>query len=615
VRASCDGGAQERPDAAPRARGGENSHEYDFLVIGSGIAGLTYALKAARHGRVAVVTKAHAAESSTKYAQGGISAVWDPADSVESHVEDTHVAGAFLCDERAVEVVCTEGPERVRELIALGAEFSRAADGSGAYHLAKEGGHTHSRILHAADMTGREIERALLKSASENEAIDIFEHSFATELLTVQGSGVGGSAGAGAPLCIGADAISTRTGEVTRFLAHTTLVASGGAGQVYPSTTNPPVATGDGMALCMRAGAPVTNLEFVQFHPTSLYDEATAAGGTAFLITEAMRGAGGLLYNTAGERFMPSYDARAELAPRDVVARAIDDQLKCRGDSYVLLDISHKPAEEILDHFPNIAAYCKETQGLDITKDPIPVVPAAHYFCGGVSAGLDGETAIAGLFTCGEAACTGLHGANRLASNSLLEGLVFAHRAAEAARAHVRAARGTSDTGDAVDLRALASGLHRPMDVALSLDDDAEERIAELRGELTAAMWDHAGIVRNTESLRAGLERVACVRSRAPPAASSVSAMELHNLLDIGEMIVRSALQRRESRGLHYTKDHPAPREKCQRPTTMQLLLARGGDGSESDADADEWLVEYYNNVRTDASATTDVHATADASS
>ncbi|KAG6384163.1 hypothetical protein SASPL_156035 [Salvia splendens] len=364
-------------------REGHNKY-FDFAVIGSGVAGLRYALEVAKLGTVAVITKAEPHESNTNYAQGGVSAVLSPSDSVESHMHDTIVAGAYLCDEETVRVVCTEGPERIRELIAMGASFDHGEDGN--LHLAREGGHSHRRIVHAADMTGREIERALLEAVRKDPNIFVFEHQFAIDLLTSQdGSDT---------VCLGVDTLNTETHEVVRFISKVTLLASGGAGHIYPNTTNPQVATGDGIAMAHRADA--VNMEFVQFHPTALADEGLPAKPkearqNAFLITEAVRGDGGILYNMDMERFMPMYDERAELAPRDVVARSIDDQLKKRNEKYVLLDISHKPRDKILSHFPNIAAECLK-HGLDITRQPIPVVPAAHYMCGGVRAGLQGET-------------------------------------------------------------------------------------------------------------------------------------------------------------------------------------------------------------------------------
>ncbi|KAL0331972.1 UNVERIFIED_CONTAM: L-aspartate oxidase, chloroplastic [Sesamum calycinum] len=415
-------------------REGYNNY-FDFAVIGSGIAGLRYALEVAKHGTVAVITKAEPHESNTNYAQGGVSAVLCPSDSVENHVQDTIIAGAYLCDEETVRVVCTEGPDRIRELIAMGASFDHGEDGN--LHLAREGGHSHRRIVHAADMTGREIERALLEAVRKDPNIFVFEHHFAIDLLTSQdGSDT---------VCHGVDTLNTETQDVVRFISKVTLLASGGAGHIYPSTTNPPVATGDGMAMAHRAQALISNMEFVQFHPTALADvglpiKPREARENAFLITEAVRGDGGILYNLGMERFMPFYDKRAELAPRDVVARSIDDQLKKRNEKYVLLDISHKPKENILSHFPNIAAECLR-YGLDITQQPIPVVPAAHYMCGGVRAGLQGETNVRGLYVAGEVACTGLHGANRLASNSLLEALVFARRAVQPSIDHMRSSR------------------------------------------------------------------------------------------------------------------------------------------------------------------------------
>ncbi|KAJ6751631.1 hypothetical protein OIU85_002097 [Salix viminalis] len=382
---------------------------FDFAVIGSGVAGLRYALEVAKYGTVAIITKAEPHESNTNYAQG-----------------------AYLCDEETVRVVCTEGPDRIRELIAMGAMFDHGEDGN--LHLAREGGHSHHRIVHAADMTGREIERALLEAVVNDPNISVFEHHFAIDLLTSQdGPDM---------VCHGVDTLNTETQQVVRFISKVTLLASGGAGHIYPSTTNPQVATGDGMAMAHRAQAVISNMEFVQFHPTALADEGLPikpiiARENAFLITEAVRGDGGILYNLDWERFMPLYDERAELAPRDVVARSIDDQLKKRCEKYVLLDISHKAREKILSHFPNIAAECLH-YGLDITRQPIPVVPAAHYMCGGVRAGLQGETNVQGLYVAGEVACTGLHGANRLASNSLLEALVFARRAVQPSIDHMK---------------------------------------------------------------------------------------------------------------------------------------------------------------------------------
>ncbi|CBI34921.3 unnamed protein product, partial [Vitis vinifera] len=476
---------------------------FDFAVIGSGVAGLRYALEVAKHGSVAVITKAEPHESNTNYAQGGVSAVLCPLDSVESHMRDTIIAGAYLCDEETVRVVCTEGPDRIRELIAMGASFDHGEDGN--LHLAREGGHSHHRIVHAADMTGREIERALLEAVVNDPNIFMFEHHFAIDLLTSQdGSDT---------VCHGVDTLNTETQEVVRFIAKVILLASGGAGHIYPTTTNPLVATGDGIAMAHRAQAVISNMEFVQFHPTALADEGlpitpAKTRENAFLITEAVRGDGGILYNLSMERFMPLYDERAELAPRDVVARSIDDQLKKRNEKYVLLDISHKPKEKILSHFPNIAAECLK-YGLDITRQPIPVVPAAHYMCGGVRAGLQGETNVRGLYVAGEVACTGLHGANRLASNSLLEALVFARRAVQPSIDHM--------SNSTLDLSASNCGTRK------------------VRKELQSIMWKYWE----------------------------------QNLFCCAKLVVSSALARHESRGLHYTIDFPHLVESKRLPTVI----------------------------------------------
>lgn len=547
----------------------ELTKHFDFLVIGSGIAGLRYALEVAKYGSVAILTKSEPHESNTNYAQGGVSAVLDPEDSVESHIRDTIVAGAFLCDEETVEVVCREGPERVRELIAWGALFDQSEDGQ--LHLAREGGHSHHRIVHAADMTGREIERALLTAVCNNPDIVMFEHHAAVDLLTLQ-------SGDGTVACYGVDALDTLKQRVMRFFAGVTMLASGGAGHVYPTTTNPLVATGDGVALAQRSNAVVSNMEFVQFHPTALADEGLpikpAKRENAFLITEAMRGAGGILYNQSMERFMPLYDSRAELAPRDMVARSIDDQLKKRNEKFVYLDISHKPAKEILAHFPNIAAECLK-YGLDITKQPIPVVPAAHYMCGGVQTGLKGETSIEGLFAAGEVTCTGLHGANRLASNSLLEALVFAERAVEPSVAYaLRFHGGRHEVKEAQEWP-------RPIACAAVRDSHMEEIIritGSTRKRLQQVMWDYVGIVRSTERLKkaqaelSGLEvewEGQLLSHGWKPTMVSLEVCEMRNLISVAYLVINSALTRQESRGLHYTTSFPELVESERIPTIL----------------------------------------------
>ncbi|MED6191780.1 L-aspartate oxidase 2-b, chloroplastic, variant 2 [Stylosanthes scabra] len=481
-------------------------------------------------------------------------------------MKDTIVAGAYLCDEETVRVVCTEGPERVRELIAMGASFDYGEDGN--LHLVREGGHSHRRIVHAADMTGKEIERALLKSVVNNPNIFVFEHHFAIDLLTFQdGSDI---------TCVGLDTLNTETLEVVRFLSKVTLLASGGAGHIYPKTTNPLVATGDGIAMAHRAQAVISNMEFVQFHPTALADEGLPTKPSkprenAFLISEAVRGDGGILYNLGMERFMPLYDERAELAPRDVVARSIDDQLKKRNEKYVLLDISHKPKAEILSHFPNIASMCLQ-YGLDITRHPIPVVPAAHYICGGVRAGLEGETNVKGLYVAGEVACTGLHGANRLASNSLLEALVFARRAVQP----------SIDIMKSSSLDITASNFWPHPIVPFSLGSDITGKIGsvtrELRKELQSIMWNYVGIVRSTMRLETAEQKICKLEDKWEeylfqhgwkPTMVVPETCEMRNLFCSAKLVVSSALSRHESRGLHYTVDFPHLEESERLPTVI----------------------------------------------
>uniref|UniRef100_J3L9E1 L-aspartate oxidase n=2 Tax=Oryza brachyantha TaxID=4533 RepID=J3L9E1_ORYBR len=539
---------------------------FDFVVIGSGVAGLRYALEVSKHGSVAIITKAEPHESNTNYAQGGVSAVLCPSDSVESHMQDTIVAGAYLCDEETVRVVCTEGPERVKELISMGASFDHGEDGR--LHLAREGGHSHNRIVHSADMTGREIERALLQAVDNDDNISLFGHHFAIDLLTCQSNGE--------IYCYGVDSLDTETQKAVRFISKVTLLASGGVGHIYPTTTNPLVATGDGIAMSHRAQAVISNMEFVQFHPTALSDEGlpikpATRRENAFLITEAVRGDGGILYNQSMERFMPLYDDRAELAPRDVVARSIDDQLKKRGEKYVLLDISHRPREKVLAHFPNIAAECLR-HGLDITRQPIPVVPAAHYMCGGVRAGLQGETNVKGLYVAGEVACTGLHGANRLASNSLLEALVFARRAVQPSIDHMV---------DADVDPSFATKWARPMLSASlrgSILSDIIEKTKQTRMELQSIMWGYVGIVRSTNRLKHAEWKISDLESEWveflfrrgwKPTMVGVEACEMRNLFCCAKLVVKSALARHESRGLHFTEDFPYLEESKRKPTVI----------------------------------------------
>ena len=462
----------------------------------------------------------------------------------------------MLC--RAVDAVCHEGADRVLELADLGAQFTR--DPSGHLHLMREGGHATRRIVHAADATGAEIERALTTAVRNHPRIVVFEHHMCVD-LAVGDDGI----------CYGVIAMDVRAQAKVHFAAPVTMLASGGAGQLYPCTTNPSVATGDGIAMAWRANARIANMEFVQFHPTAFADDS-AAGGRSLLISEAVRGEGGLLYNLAGERFMPDYDERLELAPRDVVSRAIHDQMQRHRDPHVLLDISHKPAAYTRTQFPSIAARCAE-RGIDITLNPIPVRPAQHYICGGVAAGLHAETDVPGLFACGEVAHSGLHGANRLASNSLLEGLVFAMRAVGLSVAHVESMQlSASQCHDAI----AKSPAHACMwqDVAAP-SAKAQKWVAGAFGEVRCIMWASAGIVRNDEGLRNGLSKLSALDGEVAVLAAtcglSRQLIELRNLVTCGQLVLASALRRRESRGLHYNKDVPELSEALSAPTELQL--------------------------------------------
>jgi L-aspartate oxidase len=514
--------------------------EYDFLVLGSGMAGLTFALNAAPHGTVAILTKKQRSESNTNYAQGGIAAAMGADDSWELHLQDTLIAGAGLCDREAVEVLVREGPRMVQWLIELGAQFDRNPDGSVA--LGREGGHTRNRILHAADHTGYEIERTLLIAARKTPHITVLEHYQALDLLLQDGA------------CLGVRVLDTLTGDLFEIRARAVLLATGGCGQVYLHTSNPPIATGDGIAMAWRAGAVIANMEFIQFHPTTLYH----TDAPSFLISEAVRGEGGLLKRRDGYRFMPDYDPRAELAPRDIVARAIDAELKKTGDPCVYLDITHLDAEFIQRRFPTIYQTCLQ-YGIDITQEPIPVVPAAHYTCGGVWTDLHGRTTIPRLYACGEVAYTGVHGANRLASNSLLEALVFAERAAIHAAARLdepppqpkpscitaRLAPPTPAPTARRPRRQLGrrAAAHPPSD-------------AEARGHRAHGRTPAGGV------LRLGAARRATGGGLPPDALSTVDSCEVRNLAACALLITQSALARKESRGLHYVLDYPEPRDE-----------------------------------------------------
>jgi L-aspartate oxidase len=511
--------------------------QFDVLIIGSGLAGLTVALKLASNKKVCLVSKRKINDSSSNWAQGGIAAVLTDDDSIEAHIQDTLIAGAGLCDQEVTRQVASHARETVEWLIAQGVPFTREDDDSG-YHLTREGGHSHRRIIHAADATGHAVQKTLAEQVLSHPNITVLEDHIAVDLITSRKAGIGTPQDNAE--CLGAYVLDNKSGKVMTLGAQQTVLATGGTGKVYLYTTNPDVSTGDGVAMAWRAGCRVANMEFIQFHPTCLFHPKAKS----FLITEVVRGEGGILKLPDGTRFMPKHDLRGELAPRDVVARAIDFEMKKRGLDCVFLDISHKPADFVISHFPTIYRRCMEL-GIDITKEPIPVVPAAHYSCGGVMTDHTGRTDLANLYAIGETACTGLHGANRLASNSLLECMVFGQAAASAILAQPQKPCVTLPYWDESRVT----------------DADEEVIITHNWNELRRFMWNYVGIVRTNKRLTRAMHRIHLLRDEVHEFYSNFrvtnNLIELRNLLQVAELIVRSAMERHESRGLHYSKDYP----------------------------------------------------------
>ncbi len=521
----------------------------DFLIIGSGIAGLSLAIKASTLGSVAIVTKKEKTESNTNYAQGGIAAVTDKTDSFEEHINDTLICGAGLCHRDVVEFVVKEAPPRIQELIEWGVEFTKTEDSPQSYDLGQEGGHHHRRILHAKDLTGREIERALHEKVAQLKNVQIFENHIAIDLI-LQKDATGRTIN-----CLGTYVLAIDEDAVHTYRAKYTILSTGGAGKVYLITTNPDIATGDGVAMAYRAGAKIANMEFIQFHPTCLFHP----DAKAFLISEAVRGEGGILKLKNGATFMEKYHAMKSLAPRDIVAKAIDTEIKQSGDEFVLLDITHHNREFLKNRFPNIYEKCLEF-GIDIAVDPIPIAPAAHYICGGVAVDHWGKTSIDNLFACGEVSCTGLHGANRLASNSLLEALVFSHRAFNKIAKSFRQTELSTipipswDPGDAVE-------------------SDDSIVVTNNWDEIRRSMWNYVGIVRSDKRLERAERRINLIQKEIKEYywnyRVTKDLIELRNITTVAKLIVQSCRLRKESRGLHYTIDYQETRNEFEKDTIV----------------------------------------------
>lgn len=516
----------------------------DVLIIGSGIAGLFAAIKISRFADVIVVTKKDKTESNTNYAQGGIASVIDQTDSFDKHVNDTLIAGAGLCKKEIVELMVKEGPDRIKELMFLGAQFTMK---NGKLDLVREGGHSFPRIVHAQDLTGKEVERALIAMVNKLKNITVIENTLAIDLITEHNISTLRDTPLDRRNCYGAYVYDSSKKKVITIQAKVTVLATGGLGQVYQHTTNPMIATGDGFAMAYRAGAKIGNMEFIQFHPTSLYLPNKTNTNTAFLISEAVRGFGAVLRTKNGEEFMSKYDPRKELAPRDIVARAIDSEMKKSGDEFVYLDITHKAKSEIISHFPNIYQNCLSA-GIDITKEFIPVVPAAHYACGGVVVDQFSRTTINGLYACGEVSMTGVHGANRLASNSLLEAVVFSNRAALKINDHLK------------DI-SLSIPSIPDWDESGTLTSDELVLITHSLKEVKQTMWDYVGIVRSNNRLERAQRRIANLSEEIEHLYKKTKVfndiIELRNIVTCAELIIQSAMLRKESRGLHHTIDYP----------------------------------------------------------
>jgi L-aspartate oxidase len=513
----------------------------DFLIIGSGIAGLSYALKVADAGKVTILTKSDPDETNTKYAQGGIAVVINESDNIEKHVQDTLTCGDGICDEAIVRMVVSEARDRINELIEWGADFDRTPSGN--FDLGKEGGHSEHRILHHKDITGFEIERALLEKIRNHPNIQIYDHYYAVDIITQHHLGEYINSSTPDINCYGAYVLNLKTQQVEIFLSKVTLMASGGAGQVYSTTTNPLIATGDGVAMVYRAKGKVENMEFFQFHPTALY---TPGENPSFLITEAMRGHGAVLRTRDGKEFMQRYDERKSLASRDIVARAIDNEMKIRGEDFVYLDCTGIKRDELIKQFPNIFNKCLLV-GIDISKDYIPVAPAAHYLCGGIKVDMNGKSTIKNLFAVGECASTGLHGANRLASNSLLEAVVFSHRAAMASKV----ANSSIEFKDGIP-EWNAEGTANPEEMVL---------ITQSLRELKGIMTNYVGIVRSDLRLKRAFDRLLILHQETEELYQRTTLFkelcELRNMIKVGYIIIKQAIQRKESIGLHYNIDFP----------------------------------------------------------